>query len=324
MSAVIGYLQQRPTYLEVGSRVVLVSDCGGLRPPLFLSTMSDDGELKWLGLRHEANEIRLAEIFSSLTDNGFEPLLIKGYAAAIHYPRVHLRSYSDIDVCVDPSAYPRAKAFLRSRKFGFGIDLHSGLRHLHPSHFRDVLGRAQALSIRCVGVKVPSPEDHLIILATHWLNDGGAKRDRLADLKHIVEGQPNLDWDLIRRILPRHRLRWLQIALGAATEYGGLDSKKAACSPEELRIPKWVDRALHSGWHGPELEPLYYRNDSVRGILRQLRMRFPPNPIESTVECDGDFDSGIIWTYQLRALLKRVPKGIWMQIKTLLAGRLPE
>ena len=276
--------------------------------------MATESELQWLRLRHEANAVRLESAIDAIRLRGIEPLLIKGYAAAANYPDPSTRPYSDVDLCVAPEDYHRAKSVIRELNLGIGIDLHRGLRHLHSVPYATVFNRSTTLGVGNTSIRIPDPQDHLVILGTHWLNDGGARLHRLDDVRYLVERFSGLDWNRIKRELPPNRWRWLTVTLGAAVKYRGLTLDHASLTVPELEIPAWMDEALVSEWGSTPIEPLYYAKGDWRRFLTQLRRRFPPNALESVVECDGDIDVGNIRWYQIRSFVSRIPRALYLQI----------
>ena len=267
----------------------------------------------WRILRHKVFGRFIVDLFSQLETLGIGAILLKGHAAGRYYPNPSDRVYSDIDIAVAPSEYQRVLRFRQSANLGFGLDVHSGLRHLHPSSFENLKSRTKTLVVEGSAVCVPADEDHLVILATHWLNDGGARRDRLDDIRYLIESCVDLDWELIWSILPRHRQVWLETAIACAVAFRGLDASRVPIPAERLSLPKWVTNVLSREWDGPPLAPLYYGSDSFSGLFDQFKKRFPPNPLVAVVENDADLGSRWIWFYQILSLLKRIPKAVEMQ-----------
>lgn len=74
------------------------------------------------------HEREIVEVISALRAAGIEPVLVKGWAIARRYPDRALRPYGDIDLCVAPAQFPKAKHVLGSiaNVSGPFVDLHSG------------------------------------------------------------------------------------------------------------------------------------------------------------------------------------------------------
>jgi len=61
---------------------------------------------------------------------------------------------------------------------------------------------------------------------------------------------------------------------------------------------KNVELILIKGWAASRAYP-------GRQMMRQLAIRFPPEPIYSTIDMEGSFDSRFRIHYQMRSLVKR-------------------
>ena len=90
-------------------------------------------ERNWIELHLKVQEKKIIEAFGLMRDAGIEPILIKGWAIARHYPNYpkgHQRPFADIDLCVAPKFYKEASKLLESEQAKrLNIDLHDGLRH---------------------------------------------------------------------------------------------------------------------------------------------------------------------------------------------------
>lgn len=270
--------------------------------------------VKWSLLNHAVAQQRAGAAYAGLSEAGVRCFLIKGVAAAINYPRPEFRVFQDVDICVNPDQFTFAQEYLKRAKLGFGVDLHRGLRHYHHGEFEEVYGRAVSVELAGNSVLIPAPEDHLVILATHWLNDGGARQDRLDDIRFLLSASTGFDWESLGRNIPHNRRRWLEIVLLLAVEQRGLNAELIPFFDEIKTPPSWFRPTLEREWAGGSLEPLYYANRDIAAFRQQLRRRFPPNPITATVESDGDLDSWKLPLYQLLSFLRRVPKGVAMQL----------
>lgn len=76
-------------------------------------------------LRHERD---IVTVVSLLRREGIEPVLVKGWAIARHYPEPGLRPYGDIDLCVSPTQFAQASQVLKRSESLAGpfVDLHCG------------------------------------------------------------------------------------------------------------------------------------------------------------------------------------------------------
>jgi hypothetical protein len=74
------------------------------------------------------HEQEIKHVFSLLRTEGIEPVLVKGWSIARLYPDRALRPYGDIDLCVRPVQFARARAALKRLENidGHYVDLHAG------------------------------------------------------------------------------------------------------------------------------------------------------------------------------------------------------
>lgn len=290
----------------------------GSAPFSFLMLIEDIQDKKWQQLRYEASCVRVAQAFSAFRDAGVEPVLIKGWAVARHYPDPALRAFSDIDLCVQNIDSGRARALLEKLDLGAAIDLHDGLRHLDSVSWDTLLSRSALVPLNGVDVRVLCDEDHLRVLITHWLNDGGAKPERLDDLFYtITASEREFNWELALRNVPSHRRGWIAKAVSAGMIYRGHSYSRLPFSEDELTLPRWFTEALEKEWTSEPLYPLYYLLGNPRRFFRQLFRRFPPNPIQATIESDAPIDEAPRLGLQLRTFVRRIPMGIRMQLRVL-------
>src|SRR2546429_4912244 len=108
------------------------------------------------------HKIKLA--FALLRAEGIEPILIKGWASARLYPEVGLRPYGDIDLCVRPDEYERARAVMESQQGReCWVDLHSGMGRLDETSWDELFEWSQLVSLDGNQVRVLGLEDQLRI-----------------------------------------------------------------------------------------------------------------------------------------------------------------
>src|SRR5262249_10171071 len=73
------------------------------------------------------HERSLKKVIPLLRSAGVEPLLVKGWAVARFYPEAGMRPYVDLDLCVRPDDYGRARDVLKSGECDdCNVDLHLG------------------------------------------------------------------------------------------------------------------------------------------------------------------------------------------------------
>lgn len=261
----------------------------------------------WKLLQFEVQEKKIAQVFEMLEENNFEPVLIKGWAAARNYPRPFERLAVDIDLAVNPKDYAECRKFLREKKVT-GIDLHKGLRHLETLDWKDLFGNTRLVKIENVDIRILAEEDHLRVLCVHWLNDGGANRERLWDIFYAVENRrENFDWKRCLDAVNGKRKNWIICAIALAEKYLELDLSKTPIAAQPRKIPAWLIKTVEKEWKRDiKLKPLESCfNDKIE-FLEQIKIRIPPNPIQSTIEMEGEFDESPRIFYQFGGMLMRI------------------
>jgi hypothetical protein len=258
----------------------------------------------WYVINHARNEVEIMRAFDLLRSNNIEPILIKGLAVAIKYPGLK-RFYTDIDLCVSPSDFPKARSLLK----GSNIDLHEGLRNLDLVPWEDLFINSKLIEIGGGKIRVLRDEDHLRVLCVHWLIDGGVRKERLLDIYYVLKSNPNFDWE---RFLGNSetRRKWMECVIGLTSFYYGLELKGTPFEDASKRIPRWVFKALEREWSFSfGLLPLHVclKRKDVRGFFKQLMRRFPPNPLQAMVEVEGELADSrvIVFFYQLESLFLR-------------------
>jgi hypothetical protein len=263
----------------------------------------------WQVLQNRLNEQRISKAFEFMESYGFQPILIKGRAAARYYPESWMRQFADIDLCVEPKAYERAKKVLEtSQGKTHNIDLHKGLRHLDTVAWDDLFDNCIELEIEDKKVRTLRAEDHLRVLCVHWLSDGGAYKNRLWDIYYLVENRPaDFDWQRCLEIVGPKRKKWITSCIGLAHKYLGLNIESVPSAGQVLDIPEWLMRAVENEWK-TEVRLL-----PIQGCLRdrkifwqQVKKRIPPNPVQATIELEGSFDDSPRYFYQFGNVFTRL------------------
>ena len=267
--------------------------------------MADD--VRWYLLFLRRYEIKTAEIFKTFRERGIEPMLIKGWAAAKFYPPDAARYFSDIDVAVSDADYPKAAALLNGPLAEFGIDLHRELRHLDKLPWEDLLARSELPEVNGTGFRVLCPEDHLRVMCVHWLTDGGEYKERLWDIYHVVDStRDTFDWDKCLAPAGPTRRKWITSVIGLAHRYLGLDISDLPIAAEANDLPVWLINAVEKAWASDvRLIPLQLCIGDRRKLLQQIRKRLPPNPVQATIDVEGEFDNGSRIPYQFRDFFLR-------------------
>jgi hypothetical protein len=263
---------------------------------------------RWTLIKQKANEAKAVRAFSLFREHGLEPVLMKGVAAALNYPKNEFRDSVDLDLAVDPKDYDRALDLIHSPKaVGFSIDLHRGLRHLDILEWADLYHKSIEVSLSEGTIRVLCPEDHLRILCVHWLTDGGANRDRLWDIFYAIENRPpHFDWDRFFKGAFGARRRWMECAAGIASRELGLSLQNTPLEGADERLPSWFVSTVRSEWADEtRFRPLRDSMDDLPTFLRQLKKRVPPNPITATVLQNGNIDAPTRVWYQVGSMFAR-------------------
>ena len=270
---------------------------------------NDPDLLRWNLIQRKAQEWRLIRAFSLFREQGIEPLLIKGWAAGIHYPPTHHRGSIDLDLAVSSSDFERATEVAKNvAGEGLAIDLHRELRHLDSVDWTTLFSSSLTIEVDGYPIRVLRPEDHLRVLCIHWLTDGGQNRERLWDIYYLLrEQKARFDWNRFLEPVSNYRRRWLVCTLGITNRYLGLDLSGTPIESEAKTIPDWlikyVEKSWKSGFTHVPLEVALFRPGE---LFTQLSNRFFPNPISSTIEMEGSFDAKTRIHYKVASFVKRI------------------
>jgi hypothetical protein len=282
-------------------------------------------------LRSVFREEQTLAAFRYLRSRGVEPLVIKGWAAARLYAEPGCRPYVDVDVCVSPEDYDRAVAaaaaappeagsidvhFPPSRLGVSGRSLHKvgdDFRELDDRDWDDVVGHSVTVEAAGGEIRVPGEEDHLRVLALHFLRHSGYRPLWLCDIAAAVERRSaGFDFDRLfagdpwRRACVRAAIRLAGELLGANMEsVPGLDREGA--------LPSWFLPAVLKEWETPYrwpagrplVGPALLENPAA--ILREARRRWP-GALESTVNLRAPWNNFPRFPFQLAQLLWRLPE----------------
>jgi hypothetical protein len=268
----------------------------------------NENERRWLILRAKIAEENIKTALGILREEGVEPILIKGWAAAIEYPEKYRRIFGDIDLSVAPELYEKAARIVSNERAGkLNIDLHCGLRHLDTNDWENLFGNSKIEFIDDVPVRILCAEDHLRVLCVHWLTDGGAYRERLLDIFYLLQNNAeSFDWEKCFGPIDEKRQEWIIKTIAVVHKYHGLDVSKIPFGEECERIPGWFIKALEKEWaSGTKLQPIHVFLDNKKEFWKQLKKRFPPNAIQATVEMEGRFDEKPRVFYQFGSILRR-------------------
>jgi hypothetical protein len=266
-------------------------------------------EERWLILRARMIEENVVAAFEHLRAHGIEPVLIKGWAAARWYPQKYRRIFADIDLAVAPELFEKTVGLLNDEKSrSLNIDLHRGLRHLDTAPWPDLYKNSRLVRLDRTDVRILSPEDHLRVLCVHWLNDGGSDKDKLLDIYYAVKNRPeDFSWERCLGAVAPNRRDWIFITIGLTRKYFDLDVSDLPFAAKTERLPAWIVQTIENEWtSGVRLKPIWTVSGSRSEFWQQIKKRFPPNPLQSTVEMDGVFDGRSRHYYQFVSFSKRL------------------
>ena len=263
---------------------------------------------KWDALQAGVQRVRIISAFEAFRLSGIEPILIKGWAAARNYPEHQPRRPGDIDLSVAPHDFTAAEALLDdpdvARLF---IDLHKGLRDLETLPWSEIMARSILVDLDGVGIRILCPEDHLRLMATHWLVDGGRFKDKLWDMYYAVANRPvDFDWDRCLNVVDENRRGWVICAIAIAHKYLKLPIDDLPISAEASTVPGWITRCIEREWaRSDTLEPVLVAAQHKHRLLNQIVRRLPPNPLRATIEANGNLYGHRRSIYQLQVLQRR-------------------
>jgi hypothetical protein len=207
----------------------------------------------------------MVALLPRLRARGVEPILIKGWSSARHYPEAGLRPCGDVDLCVPAEQLPIAVTALSGAPLPCTVDLHADVPDLEERSWGAVLSRSRLMPLGDVPVRLLGPEDELRLLCLHLVRHGMARPLWLCDVAACVESLPaDFDWDLCLAGRP-HLARWVTCVIGLARTL--LDAQ-AAAAPQGS-VPTWVERAVLWCWGGGLGPPLaHYLRHPMEALTR--------------------------------------------------------
>ena len=221
----------------------------GLCPPDLLQGLraaTQHSVVASLGLAAE-----LVDLLAALNANGIPALAVKGpVSAALCYGDLGLRTFSDLDLLIEPADVRATGALLETRGYAARLPLsaawqahlvrtdteqlyvHTDGRRLVDLHWclmprgysftprgDGVFARRQ--NVRVGGAQVPTlgVEPTLLFLLLHGMKHDWASLGWLCDVSELLRRHPDLDWDAVLAwSAPRGPRRFVDIGLALARE----------------------------------------------------------------------------------------------------------
>lgn len=257
-------------------------------------------------LNYKLNLERVGRITEEFEKRSVSPVLIKGLAAAMNYPKPFQRVFSDIDLAVAPEQFEKARRIIEEKNFN--VDLHKGLRHLDTVDWADLYSNTEIVEMSSAKMRVLRPEDHLRVLCVHWLNDGGADRTRLWDIYFAVSNRKE---DFCRKrffdVVEDKRKLWLLTVLRLTEYYLGLNLNSFLPDSENQPVPQWVWRQVEKEWRTDErLTPLHQILGDKKRLIKQIGKRAGLNALQAVVENDAVLPGKSVNSVRLVNGLKRM------------------
>ena len=305
--------------LEMAMPILLKAGAGGLAWCGIRNsglTASETGELlhaayRMQSLRSALHKRNLGRVIPALRAAGVDPLLVKGWAVARLYPEPGMRPYLDLDICVRPNEYDRARDVLSNGDLqDCVVDLHSGFGKFYTRQTEEVFSRSRLVKLGDLEVKVLGPEDDLRFLCLHLLRHGAVQPLWLCDVCVVLEGlSKDFDWDLC--LTGRRRVaEWVGCAIGLAHHLLGASVAGTPVEYLTSRLPGWLVPVVLEEWGKPlkTLPRLVASLSDVGGWPRNLPgdlLNHWPNPIEATMTVGGAFNELPRLPYQAGHVLSR-------------------
>jgi hypothetical protein len=212
------------------------------------------------------------------------------------YGDVAAREYLDLDIMVPRSRVPEARDRLLAAGYRGGLDLtlpprrearYVRTNHQHPMSGDEgslveiqwglaprhicievdtdaMIERAVTTSLAGHPLRVPTPEDDVIIICVNGAKDAWSRLSMVNDLAHAIAREPGLDWGEVQRLARQWRVqRMLAVGLALVRNIAG------------DRVPAISDGAMRA-------------DADLAGVVRRFERRLldpagpPPKPAEAS------------------------------------------
>jgi len=263
-------------------------------------------------LQSPINKNKIRKVFTTLSAANVEPILIKGWAAARHYPEQGLRPYGDIDVCVRKEDYRKARqALMILEPTKFRVDLHAGFKRFGIKEEEQLYARSERVDFDGTEVRILGAEDHLRVISFHLMREGAWRPLWLVDVAAALESRDRgFDWDYCFGERLQARPVISAIALASLLLGAKIDD-----IPEAERFgqnPRWLVSTVLNEWGSAKPSMTRRHDRPMIGHLRQqgdvlagLRDRWP-NAIEATTNMHGPFNELPRFPFQIGNSLWRI------------------
>ena len=268
--------------------------------------MNDDD--RWLLLEAKRHQVALIKTLTLFTNSLLDPITFKGWAIARYYPAGKVRQYNDIDLAVAAEDFEKSDELRHSDELKHcRIDLHKELRDLDTVPWQTVFARTRLIKIEETDIRVLCPEDHLRVLCSHWLMDGGEFKHRLWDIYYLIDAtRETFDWEICLGDISANRREWIECVVGLTHKYFDLNIDDLPFAERVRDLPKWLTDAVETEWNsGVPQRPIMTTLNDREEFVKQFKKRIKPNPLRAVVDMDGSFYKPKLFRYRIGSFVKR-------------------
>lgn len=231
--------------------------------------------------RAGAQRRQLLDVVQRTSAAGLDPLLIKGWSVARHYPGPGLRPSADIDLCLRPEEESLGRGVVSEMSAAVDLD---HVEELEGETIEALFERSIVVELDGLPVRLAGPADELRILCLHFLKHGGWRPLWLCDIAMLCERSPESAEQASSGAGRVHE--YVRAAIGLAQQLLGAEGA------EPLPPPRWMLSAVRREWGSPiktrargPLPPVL----PLRLFLRDLSGRLP-NALAATVATNAPME----------------------------------